>query len=423
MPLMPLGPLEALTEQTAHILFTDIVKYSEQPSGRQKSWYLMHRDAIQSTSVFQRSEESSQLIKRPTGDGIVLLFLDNDPAQPGRCALELATILQQGQAGFQLRMGIHTGPVALVTDVNGNLDVTGDGINLAQRVMDSGDAGHILLSQEAAGPLRARAEWTEFLHDLGEVKVKHGKKLHLFNLVKEGLGNPQLPSKLKSVWSVPISRNPFFTAREKILERVRHALREQGRALLTGLGGAGKTQAAAEYAHLFREDYKAVLWATADSRNSAFSDFIFLANLLDLPEATAKEQEHVVQAVRRWMEANGDWLLILDNLEDSSVAQELIPKAAKGHVLVTTQMQATGSLGEPIAMAEMEPAEGALLLLRRASRIAKDAPLIQTASEERASAEAISRELGGLPLALDQAGAYIEETRCPVSDYLALFKY
>lgn len=221
---------------------------------------------------------------------------------------------------------------------------------------------------------------------------------------------------------MPYPRNPFFTGRVKVLEQLHAALTSNGTAALSGLGGIGKTQTAIEYAYRHREDCKAVFWAKADSRDVLLSGFVAIAGLLHLPEKDAQDQNLAVAAVKRWLEANTDWLLILDNADDLAIAREFIPTERKGHVLLTTRAQATGGIAQRVEIEEMGPEEGALFLLRRAKLIAKDAQLAQASHADRALAEEISKELDGLPLALDQAGAYIEETACGLSDYLGLYR-
>jgi hypothetical protein len=219
-------------------------------------------------------------------------------------------------------------------------------------------------------------------------------------------------------WNVPIPPNPFFTGREKVLADVEKELHASGLVALTGMGGVGKTQIAAHFAHDRRDEYSAVLWASAASQETLVSDFAAIAGLLNLPEKDEKDQALAVAAVKRWVEANGGWLLIVDNAGDLAAVHGFIPRAAKGHVLLTTQAQATGDI-QAIRILDMLPEDGALLLLRRAKIIKADAPL--TAAAARGTALHISRELGGLPLALDQAGAYIEETGCGLPSYLDLY--
>ena len=170
------------------------------------------------------------------------------------------------------------------------------------------------------------------------------------------------------LWNVPIPRNPFFTGRESILADVEKELHAGGLVALTGMGGVGKTQIAAHFAHEHRDDYSAVLWASAASQGTLVCDFAALASLLNLPQKDEKDQALAVAAVKRSLQANGGWLLILDNASDLATVYEFIPQAAKGHVLLTTQAQATGGI-QAVEVRDMLLEDGALLLLRRAKII------------------------------------------------------
>jgi len=229
-------------------------------------------------------------------------------------------------------------------------------------------------------------------------------------------------------WNVPYRRNPYFTGREDLLTRL-HEFLHAGKATaltqpqaISGLGGIGKTQTAVEYAYRSRGDYQAVLWASAASRETLISDFVALAALLQLPERDVADQGVVVAAVKRWLASNKGWLLILDNADDLEMAADFLPLESSGHILLTTRAQFTGAIANSLEVEKMEQAEGALLLLRRAKKLAADAPLEQARKADRSLAETIVTELDGLPLALDQAGAYIEETNCGLSGYLDLYR-
>jgi tetratricopeptide (TPR) repeat protein len=233
--------------------------------------------------------------------------------------------------------------------------------------------------------------------------------------VKPMLAREPLAMRHRAVWHVPHAKNVFFTGREKILSDVQAALAKGKNAALSGLGGVGKTRTAVEYAHRHRADYTAVLWVKAEERSTLQSDFAAIARALGLPSAAAKEQEAAVAEVKQWLDTHGGWLLILDNADDLDLAKEFLPSDPQGHVLLTTRARALGGLAERIAVEEMTSEEGALLLLRRSG-------LIDTArAEDQALARKISEELGGLPLALDQAGAFIEETPSSLGEYLRLY--
>jgi TolB-like protein len=182
--------------QIAHILFTDIVGYSKLLSDEQRKLFGLLNEIVRNTSQFRVAEAASKLVRLSTGDGIVLAFFTTVDV-PVRCALEISRKLRE-HPELKLRMGINSGPVDQVSDVNDQRNITGVGINMAQRVMACGDAGHILLSRRVADDLAQYHEWKPYLHDLGRVEVKHGLKLEVVNFYNQEAGNSQLPSKLKS---------------------------------------------------------------------------------------------------------------------------------------------------------------------------------------------------------------------------------
>jgi class 3 adenylate cyclase/tetratricopeptide (TPR) repeat protein len=187
-------PTAIRTLEIAHVLFTDIVGYSKLPMDKQEQLLMQFQDTVRQTAEFVRAQADDQLIRLPTGDGMALVFF-GDAEAPVRCAIEIGRSLRR-QPALQLRMGVHTGPVYRVADINANRNVAGGGINIAQRVMDCGDAGHILVSSAEADVLCQVSAWCNTLHDLGEVEVKHGVRIHLYNLYTEEAGNPQLPRKI-----------------------------------------------------------------------------------------------------------------------------------------------------------------------------------------------------------------------------------
>jgi TolB-like protein/Flp pilus assembly protein TadD len=180
--------------RTAHILFIDIVGYSKLLSDKQRELFELMNELVRNTAQFRAAEGADQLIRLPTGDGMVLAFFTSVDA-PVRCAQEISRKLRE-YPQLPLRMGINSGPVDEVSDVNNRLNVTGAGINLAQRVMDCGEASHILLSQRVTDDLAQYSEWQPSLHDLGEVEVKHGVRVALANFFGDGFGNPKTPAKI-----------------------------------------------------------------------------------------------------------------------------------------------------------------------------------------------------------------------------------
>jgi TolB-like protein/class 3 adenylate cyclase/Tfp pilus assembly protein PilF len=182
--------------QTAHVLFVDVVGYSKLLVNEQREVVEELNRAVRQTPQFRKSEATGQLIRIPVGDGMALVFF-HSPEEPVHCAMEIAAALKN-HPRIQLRMGIHSGPVDRLKDVNDQINIAGVGINIAQRVMSLGDGGHILLTRRIAADLSEDAFWHQHLHDLGEVEVKHGTKIGIFNLYTEDVGNPRPPEKIKA---------------------------------------------------------------------------------------------------------------------------------------------------------------------------------------------------------------------------------
>jgi len=224
------------------------------------------------------------------------------------------------------------------------------------------------------------------------------------------------------IFNLPFTRNRFFTGRDDVLESLRKSFGE-GEAVqaLNGIGGVGKTQTAVEYAYRHQLDYEVVLWGKANSHESLVSDFAGMANTLKLPERDAQDHGAAVAATIRWFENHGDWLLILDNADDLVMAREFIPSNKSGHVLLTTRAQNVGDIAAQNTVRKMEPQDGALFLLRKTGKLKKDEPLESAPSELRNQAEALSIELDGHSLSLDQAAAFIADTQSSVEEYLSLY--
>src|SRR6476620_6557009 len=191
---MPLESDDNLRLEIGHVLFIDIVGYSKLLNEEQKERLNQLTEIVLGTGQVRESSDE-QLVRLPTGDGMALVFC-HSAEEPARCALEIAEALQK-HPELPVRMGIHSGPVSEVTDVSGRTNIAGAGINMAQRVMDCGDAGHILVSQHVADDLVQYRQWAPRLRDLGDCEVKHGVRLHLVNLYAEPLGNAALPQKFQ----------------------------------------------------------------------------------------------------------------------------------------------------------------------------------------------------------------------------------
>ena len=193
---------ENIRLEIRHVLFIDIVGYSKLLVEEQKERLGQLTSIVLGTAQVRDSRDE-QLVRLPTGDGMALVFR-HSPEEPAHCALEIAEALLK-HPELPVRMGIHSGPVSEVTDVSGRTNIAGAGINMAQRVMDCGDAGHILLSQHVADDLIQYRQWAPRLRDLGECEVKHGVRLHLVNLYAEPLGNAAIPQKFQQTRQKPVA--------------------------------------------------------------------------------------------------------------------------------------------------------------------------------------------------------------------------
>src|SRR6059036_677570 len=193
---MPAEVKKEIQLEIAHVLFIDIVGYSKLSINEQRAAIDELTQAVRASEQFQNAEAAGRLIKIPTGDGMALVFYKS-PEEPVECALEISRALKE-HPKIELRMGVHSGPVSGVIDVNGQANLAGAGLNVAQRMMDCADAGHILVSRHVAEDLEGYEQWRPLLHDLGFCEVKHGVKLQIVNLCTEEAGNRALPAKLRA---------------------------------------------------------------------------------------------------------------------------------------------------------------------------------------------------------------------------------
>ncbi|HET8841064.1 MAG TPA: FxSxx-COOH system tetratricopeptide repeat protein [Ktedonobacteraceae bacterium] len=235
-------------------------------------------------------------------------------------------------------------------------------------------------------------------------------------------------------WLVPLRRNSYFTGREEILKALHTQLGADRAVALTqssalhGLGGIGKTQIALEYVYRYALEYSAVFWIGAETEEQIIAGLLHVAETLGLPERAERDQQLVVTAVQRWLSTHGQWLLVWDNVEDFVLLDRFLPSTRSGAILLTTRRQALGTCARGLDLLPMEQEEGILFLLRRAKVLSPEATgdQLDQYAERMPAQYAVASELvtalGGLPLALDQAGAYLEETRCGLSAYLDLFR-
>lgn len=254
-------------------------------------------------------------------------------------------------------------------------------------------------------------------------------------VIADSMSNNKMKSLKPSYFDVPISRNRFFTGREDVLLQLHEILQSKNEIAITpgdkatalsGLGGVGKTQTVVEYAYRYQNEYSAVLWVFADGKELLRSNFSGLLEVLGLK---AENIEDPIRAVQSWLCNNVNWLLIFDNaetLELLSAARDLLPITANGHVLFTTRAQATGNLAS-VTIDCFEDDIGASLLLRRSKIVSIDYVTEEEVREKVSEADwqtaiELVHELGGLALAIDQAGAYMEQTGCGLSGYLSRFR-
>jgi tetratricopeptide (TPR) repeat protein len=233
---------------------------------------------------------------------------------------------------------------------------------------------------------------------------------------------PQLPLR-----TLPYRRNPYFTDREDILEKLHQFFTTEQTPqtrvqALRGIGGIGKTALATEYACLYYREYQAILWLNAITPELLSSGILSLADQIGIPAPDDLNEQQRFVAIKQWLQFHDRWLVVLDNLEDFPIMDQFIPLYSEGHVLLTTQAQATGPFATAISVDQMGIDDGSLLLLRR-SKPTPSIGLSEAPSEtEILHAREIAQEFAGYPLALDQAGAYIEENQCSLASYLTLYR-
>jgi class 3 adenylate cyclase len=197
--------------EIGHVLFIDIVGYSKLLIDEQRDYLHTLNEVVRRTDSFRAADAAGKLTHLPTGDGMALVFATT-PDTPVSCALEISKGLRS-HPELQVRMGIHSGPVSGVVDVGGRSNIAGAGINLAQRVMDCGDAGHILLSKHVADDLEQYRQWRSHLHDLGECEVKHDVRVHVVNLYTDEVGKAEPPEKFQKAKESPPLTTPVSVAR------------------------------------------------------------------------------------------------------------------------------------------------------------------------------------------------------------------
>ena len=211
---MPTEQSSNVKFEIGHVLFIDIVGYSKLLITDQSEQLQTLKQIVRGTEQVRLAEAEGKLLRLPTGDGAALVFRTN-PEAPVLCAMEISKALKD-HLELRVRIGIHSGPVNEITDLNEQANIAGAGINLAQRVMDCGDAGHILLSQRVADDLEQYPRWRAHLHDLGECEVKHGVRVHAVNFYTDQVGNPEVPEKFKTA-AAAVPERKSFSSQHKYL--------------------------------------------------------------------------------------------------------------------------------------------------------------------------------------------------------------
>lgn len=266
-------------------------------------------------------------------------------------------------------------------------------------------------------------EWTNLDRAFAEVTTGIRHAIENLSSLAPSLAQTDFPS----IWNVPFPRNLFFIGREDLLSQL-HGQLQQGRTAalsqaISGLGGVGKTQLAVEYTYRYYQEYQVVLWAHAESVEVLTSSYIEIAALLNLPVKDSQEQAIIIQAVKRWLQNHRDWLLILDNADELDILLAFLPLRLAGHVIITTRAVAPGRFAHRLLVETFSQEQGVLFLLRRSGLIALDADISQASSQDQELAKLIAQEVGGLPLALDQIGAYLEAIGCSLATYWQLYQH
>jgi predicted ATPase/class 3 adenylate cyclase len=427
---MPDREDESTRLEMAHVLFMDLVGYSRLPLEEQNRSIAALQDIVRGLRTYQQAEAEDALLSHPAGDGMALAFF-HDPSAPAQCALEIAAAVST-RGDLPLRMGIHSGPVYRAEDINRAANVRGPGINLAQRVMDCGDTGHVLLSYTTADALLPLAAWQDRLHDLGEVEVKHGLRIRLYRLTDGSVGAEATPVRVRELreqWSAEHRRHNLpasltsFIGREEQIKEVKERLRETRLLTLTGSGGAGKTRLSMRVGEEVVDEYPDGVWFV---ELASISDPGLIVNavaaVLDVRESA---EQSLMETLTRYL-TDQDALLILDNCEHliegaARFAQEFLT-ACPGPTVLATSREILGVNGEAtwrvpslslpaIAdelhdddSAEHGDSEAVQLFLDRA-RAARADFLLNDSNQETVAA--ICRRLDGIPLAIELAAARV----------------
>ena len=403
---------------TVTFLFSDI-------EGSTRRWdrdRAAMREALRLHDKLMRAalEAHNGYVFKTIGDAFCVAFATSESA--AAAALDAQRALGAADfaavAGLRVRMAINTG-----TADERDGDYFGPTVNRVARLLALGHGGQVLLSGIAASLVRESPPPHATLADLGEHSLKDLEGYErVYQLVAPDLQRefPDLHApKALGPWLVPDAlRTRYFTGREDILALLRQQLLVGRTAALSGLGGVGKTQTAIEYAARHRAEYPAgVFWVNSETASGLVSGFVEIAKTLRLPTAESNDQEQIVRAALEWLNRTERWLLILDNVDDRRDVRPFVPGRGTGDLLITSRESVFPELGIPSALEirDLDRDEAVRFLLARTGR--KDAE-----PDDRAAAAELAADLGNLPLALEQAAAYIVETNATFAAYLSAFR-
>src|ERR1041384_321022 len=417
----------------AHVLFMDIVRYSMLYVDQQTAVIDELEDLIKQTAEFSRFRKTGQLVPLPAGDGVALVFFE-DVLSPVRCAVELSQALK-GKS-IKLRMGIHSGPVYRRTAINRQRNVAGSGINFAQRVMDCGDEGHILLSDRVAGYLLELSEWSPRLQPLGKAVAKHDVELYLYNLYFDDIGNPALPRKLTAAAlnlastdapsNIPPLDDQTFTGRKDELTKLEEILVKGAgnkRCSVIGreiAGGVGKTTLAHYFAEQHRDDFRdgiISLPVGGDGAGTSALDVNALArNFLAYCEEEPRASETAAMTMRRVC-GERQMLLVFDNADDAAL-RSLLPGGNKCAVIVTTRRR---DLVESLSIPRENRIELGVLSAEEAVSMLEKIVGADRVAAELPAAKKLVAAISYLPLAIRIAGITLLER--PGKDSIAAYAH
>ncbi len=407
------------------ILFTDIAgstKLKDSMPGDDYHALLLDHDAILKDII---TRDDAGTCAKHTGDGYLAAFRLKDVAV--QRALDMQRAMRDHK--LSIRVGINAGQVRLRRMDDGRFDVFGHNVDWAARAEAMVEAGHICVTRpvhtDASRQLNSGVcSWKHH----GEYVVKDGETpLDIWEPHEADVDPMQAPRGSRmygahpTTWHVPIRRNRNFTGREGILTTLYDSLHnpahgnEKDRAALTqtdaihGLGGIGKTQIAAEYAHRYAGEYNCVWWVAAEDASSRQTGYVAFAQQLGLPQKDAQDQTVTVAAVREWLRLNDKWLLILDNAPDADAVADLLPDGDSGHIVITSRSAAWRGTARPLLVVTW-PREESVEFLRART------------GDEGDAADTLADELGDLPLALEQAAAYMDAAGISYDEYLAGYR-